>query len=373
MVEAQQSPVVEEAPEVAPDEPRRSRPRLRVPRLSWASCLAVVLVVLLLAEGYVRLVERHLPTVRAGDAAEMIIKARQIDALAAEQGEQVDVVVFGTSMMDSATSPSTILARSKRYDSVYNAAIVGAPLATQVRWADEIVLDRLEPDLIVLGIHPVDLLLGGVLDLNIRPAQADVVFSRVLRETGEDPIAAVDRWLHDHVALVRQRGALRQPRTMWDATLKTVTGQEPDKFFALRDETFWFEHLTPLGESSMFRGDPFEVKGFYKQLRERLRTDQFATGDLHRLLELVSDTDARVVVVIPPVPLTSWRDGAVDLSALEEGVEIITEAAAEHGVEVIDFTDSGYRNELFADMLHSNDKGAVQFSTELAARLDGLG
>jgi hypothetical protein len=249
---------------------------------------------------------------------------------------------------------------------------VGAPLATQARWAEEIVLDRLDPDLIVLGVHPVDLLLAGVLDLNIRPAQASVVFARVLRETSDSPVAATDRFLHEHMALVRQRGALRQPRTMWDATLKTVQGEEPAKFFALRDEQFWFEHLTPLGESSMFRDDPFEVTGFVKQLRARLKGDQFSTVDLDNMLELVTGGDARVVVVIPPVPLTSWRDAAVDLTALEDGIALIEEAAADHGVEVIDFTDRGYKNELFADMIHSNDRGAVQFSKDLAAELDRL-
>lgn len=342
-------------------------------RRPWLSSLAVVLAVVMVAEVAVRSLESQLPTVRAGDAAEMIIKARQIDALAAEGDGQVDLVVFGTSMMDSATSPSIVLANSTRFDSAYNASVVGAPLATQVRWADEIVLRRLEPDVIVLGVHPVDLLLTDVLNLNIKPDQADTVFSRVLRETRNDPIAAIDRLSHDHVALVRQRGALRRPRTMWDATLRAVTGQDPPGSLALRDEAFWFEHLTPLGESSQFHGDPFGITAAGEQLRAKFEPSGFTTTDLRRLLDVVTATDAQVVVVVPPVPVEAWREVGVDLEALATGVRIISDLADEYGAPVLDFSTSGYPNAQFADVLHSNDQGASRFSADLVAQLETLG
>ena len=283
------------------------------------------------------------------------------------------MVFFGTSMMDSAASPTTFLDESTVYDSVYNASVVGAPLSTQVRWAEEIVLDRLDPGLIVLGVHPVDLLLTGVLDLNIEAAQADVVFARVLRETSDSPIDALDRVLNDHVALIRQRGSLRRPEVMWEATLDAAAGRTPREFFALRDEAFWLEHLSPLGESSLFTGEPFKLGTIGDQLRDKLTVDAFATADLERLLDVAVDSGAPVVVVIPPIPLASWRAEGIDMGAVASGIATISTLAAERGIPVFDFTDQGYPDELFADMMHANDRGAAAFTTQFTPELDALG
>lgn len=370
-VEATDAPSTADADPIAPAQ--ASWRRWLHPKHPWLVALGVIVVVLLVAEGVVRLVEPQLPTQRAGDAAEMIVKARQIDALRADGDDQVDVVVFGTSMMDTSFSPSTMLARSERFDSVYNASVVGAPLATQLRWADEVVLDRLDPDLIVLGVHPVDLLLNDVLNLNIRPAQSDVIFARVLRETSDSPIAAADRFLYDNVALVRQRGPLRQPRIMWDATLRAAQGEDKPGELALRDEAYWYQHLTPLGESSQFLGDPFNITAMKEQLRENLQLEAMGTTHLHALLERATESDAQVVVLVPPVPLRAWRDVGIDIGALDAGVALIGEIAGEYGVPVLDFSDAAYPNEQFADLLHSNDRGAIRFTTDVTARLDQLG
>jgi hypothetical protein len=335
--------------------------------------LAVALLALVATEGFVRWINPQLPVVRAGDAAEMILKARRIDEISRSSPE-IDLVFFGTSMMDSAVAPQTFLASSTKYDSVYNAGVVGAPTATQVRWSREIVLNRLDPGVIILGIHPIDLLLTDVLNLNIQPAQADVIFARVLRETKPGLTGDVERALNDNLELVRQRGNLRRPYVVAEATWNRLRGNKPKGFIPLRDEEFWVDHLTPMGESSLFHGDEgkFRITAVQDQLRANLRSDAFAVADVHRLIQAAqSENGAEVIIVIPPVPLDAWREVGVDLGALRYGEDLIKSIAAQYGVPVIDFTDVGYENELFADLVHMNDQGAERFSRDLSLTLNG--
>ncbi|MCX7620798.1 MAG: SGNH/GDSL hydrolase family protein [Acidimicrobiales bacterium] len=342
-------------------------------RRPWLSAVAVVVVALVAAEAFVRWIDPQLPVVRAGDAAEMILKARRIDEIS-KHSRKIDLVFFGTSMMDSAVAPQTFLDASTRFDTVYNAGVVGAPTATQVRWAKEIVLNRLDPGVIVLGIHPIDLLLTDVLNLNIQPAQADVIFARVLRETRPGMAGEVERALNENFELVRQRGNLRRPYVVADATWNRLRGNKPKGFIPLRDESFWADHLTPMGESSLFHGEDgqFRITAVQDQLRANLRSDAFAVADVHRLIKAAqSEKGAQVVIVIPPVPLDAWREVAIDLGALRAGEELIKGIASQYRIPVIDFTDVGYENELFADLVHMNDQGAQRFSRDLSLALNG--
>jgi lysophospholipase L1-like esterase len=95
-------------------------------------------------------------------------------------------------------------------------------------------------------------------------------------------------------------------------------------------------------------------------------------ADVHRLIQAAqSENGAEVIIVIPPVPLDAWREVGVDLGALRYGEDLIKSIAAQYGVPVIDFTDVGYENELFADLVHMNDQGAERFSRDLSLTLNG--
>ncbi len=341
------------------------------PKHRALTTLAVVVVLVLGAELFVRWIEPQLPIVRAGDDAEMIIKARRITEMGAHD-PQVDVVFFGTSMMDSAVDPEAFLDGSTRFDSVYNAGVVGAPTRTQVRWASEVVLPALDPDVIVLGIHPIDLLVNDVLNLNIQPQQADVVFAGVLRETKSGPIGAVERYANDHSVLVQQRGNLRRPELVLEATRNTITGTEPQKFIPKRTQEYWEPRISPLGESALFHGDEFNITGVKDQLRENLKPESFSVGDVHKLFEATLAEGAQVVVVIPPIPTAAWGDVGIDFGALASGTALIRQIAAQYDVPVIDFSSANYDNALFADLVHTNERGAERLSRDLARQLDAL-
>ncbi len=371
-----------EAPPVADDgvvaapAPRSLAARVFTPpKHPWITAAAVVIAVMFLFEGFVRVIENQFETLRAGDSSEMILKAEGLAALPADQ-RHVGVVFFGNSMMDTAISPIFFTKNSKTYKTVYNASIVGAPLQTRLRWSNEIVLRDLDPDLIVIGIHPVDLLHTDFLKLNQDPQQADVIFGRVLRETDSSALGEVQRSLNDNLAIVRNRGVLRRPRTVWDASLREVRGQPKPKEFDVRTEEDWQQMLKPDGEVSMFHGQLFKqesIKNTGPKLKENLLASNYSTVELNSLLDNLQATGKKVVVVIPPVPLDAWQAAGVDLASLSTGNQLITDAAGARGMRVIDFTDNGFKNGLFGDILHANDKGSLQFSKQLAQELDQPG
>lgn len=340
------------------------------PAHPWLAAAAVIVVILLVLEFYVRAVENQFETLRAGDSSEMILKAER---LATMRGQHIGAVFFGNSMMDTAVSPAFFVKNSKAYPTAYNAAVVGAPLQTRLRWGKEVVLRELDPDVIVVGIHPVDLLHTDFLKLNQDPQQADVIFSKVLRETDTSPVGSLDRSLNASLAVVRNRGVLRKPRTVWDATLRQVRGQPKPREFDVRTEEEWQQLLKSDGEISLFHGVDFKtesIKNTGPKIKENLQAKNFSTAELTTLLDAFGATGKRVVVVIPPVPLEAWGQAGVDLAALHKGNELIMREGAARGMRVVDFTDRGYKNAWFGDVLHANGKGSVQFSKELAEELD---
>ena len=355
----------------ASDVPVTLKQRLfRRPKHPWLAAAGVIVVVLLLLELYARAIENQFETLRAGDSSEMILKAERLQTM---NGQHIGAVFFGNSMMDTAVSPAFFTKNSKAYPTAYNAAVVGAPLQTRLRWGKEVVLRDLDPDVIVVGVHPVDLLHTDFLKLNQDPQQADVIFSKVLRETDTSALGSLDRSLNANLAVVRNRGVLRKPRTVWDATLRQLRGQPKPKEFDVRTEEEWQQMLKNDGEISLFHGVAFKeesIKNTGPKLKENLQTKNFSTAELTSLLDALEDTGIRVVVVVPPVPLDAWAKAGVDLDALHRGNELIQREATARGMRVVDFTDRGYKNAWFGDVLHANEKGSVQFSKELAEELD---
>lgn len=354
-------------------EPERAGLKARIfrrPAHPWLAAAGVIVVILLMLELYVRAIENQFETLRAGDSSEMILKAERLQTM---RGQHIGAVFFGNSMMDTAVSPAFFVKNSKAYPTAYNAAVVGAPLQTRLRWGKEVVLRELDPDVIVVGIHPVDLLHTDFLKLNQDPQQADVIFSKVLRETDTSPVGSLDRTLNASLAVVRNRGVLRKPRTVWDATLRQIRGQPKPKEFDVRTEEEWQQLLKNDGEISLFHGVDFKqesIKNTGPKIKENLQAKNFSTAELTTLLDALAATGKRVVVVIPPVPLEAWGQAGVDLAALHKGNELITREGAARGMRVVDFTDRGYKNAWFGDVLHANGKGSVQFSKELAEELD---
>ena len=131
-------------------------------------------------------------------------------------------------------------------------------------------------------------------------------------------------------------------------------------------------------ESSLFTGKAFQITSVADQLKKNLVADGFYLNDLESLLRVVRDeatargVEPKVVMVIPPIPTDAWIQVGVDFAVLRQGQDLLARVAREHDIPLLDYTDRSYPNELFADIVHMNDAGALRFSRELSLQLNEL-
>lgn len=351
----------------------------------WLRTVAVAASVLLVAELLVRILAAKLPPTVAADDLEVRLKYERVRELAADDPAGTEVVVFGNSMMDAALSPEAFTAASRQYDTAYNAALLGAPLGSQARWAAEFVLDELDPRTVVLGVNPFDLL--GVDVFGGQPAN--------VADTFDGTFASIEPTVWDRLAegagrvsaLVRHRAALRDPGTVWEAVTATVAGRRaranqgveaearlPDGRIVPRDEAFWRLQLRPTGGTSEFsagRLDP-TVADRIRGRMELAADAEYDVAGLRDLLDAAMAEGAEVVVVVPPLAYPVLATAGADTGRLREGVEVIAEQATAAGVPVVDFTEEQFPTSAFTDVAHLNAAGTERFSAQLAATLDGL-
>lgn len=375
-----------------PTSERRARPPRR-PRLAGRAALALV-ATLLVAEGLARVLGSHLPPLLTGDDIEMELKAARIDQLAAGPvAQQPQVVVFGNSMLDAGLSPEVFTAASADWDRAYNAALIGAPVTSQARWAEQHVLDGLDPGLVVLGVSPLDLLDVNPLDLldvgrgEGRSQTVEAAFDASLDRLDPTPLQRLQAWADDTSYLVRHRASLRTPRALGRAIGDTVTGAParegiPQKATVQggqvvdRDRAFWEGAIRPTGGTSQFherRLDQSRDPDLEGRIASAVVSADYRPERLRTLLEAVQAEGRRVVVVAPPLAVSTMSAEPGARQRLAEGIELMRSVAEPFGAEVLDFTSRPFPLEMFADVSHLNGPGADRFSRALALALDEAG
>ncbi|HMJ78254.1 MAG TPA: hypothetical protein VK507_19895, partial [Iamia sp.] len=182
------------------------------------AALAAV-AVLGIAELGMRTIDDHLPRATAGDTIEIELKFDQLQALH-DQGEPVDLVVLGNSTLDAGVDPVLLGEESDRYDAVYNAALLGQPLASIRRWAGEFVLEEVDPDTVVLGLTPLDVPTLSIFGVS-KPA-VESAFEASFDALHPDALQRAEDNLSEHSTLVRRRAAFRSPGELWRGITDTV-------------------------------------------------------------------------------------------------------------------------------------------------------
>jgi hypothetical protein len=327
--------------------------------------VGATVVILFLLEVVVRLIDDQLPPVDTDDSKELVLKAEQIDAIAAEGGE-VGALVFGSSTMDSGISPTAFDAASAAYEGSYNAALIGTPLSTQERWAHEVVLDALDPELVIFGVSPTEVHQDVSTE---RLAPLDSIFDASFREVESGLLPSLERYATDHSALVRYRGSLRHPRFVVDAVGRTVSGEKGYPRVE-REDGYWEQNLEPDGAVLQYRDRTLgpvsqELVGYLDSALD----SPYAPERFEQLLDLFEDDDLPVVVVAPPVALAELAAAGADVEAYVEAVAELERTVLDRDLVFIDLTVA-YGPELFADPLHLNAAGTEQLSRDLAVAID---
>ncbi len=170
--------------------------------------LILALVVLVLAEGAVRVGHSALATPSAWPAPELEKKYSQILARAAS-GQGIDVVLVGDSMMDAAGDPGGLVAAGTKL-TIYNASVAGETLPTIAQWTTKVVVPRLHPKVVVVGFSSNEL---NPTVLNPAQGLGAYEHSRAVRSaqgTG-GVIDRADAFLRQWSLLYRYRTSLRHP------------------------------------------------------------------------------------------------------------------------------------------------------------------
>ena len=322
--------------------------------MPWPVLVAVI--VLVAAEVGVRLGRASLDDPASQwPAPELAKKYDSMQALSRLHAHP-DVILVGDSMMDAAGDPDGLDAATGL--TVYNASVAGEALAVISDWTTKIVVPRIPPRMVVIGLSSNE--------LNPRvlaPGAANVAYraSRAVR-AAEGTSGAIDRaddWLRQHSMLYRYRVSLRHPLTTpskpvsFDPPL-TATGQ---------DRAFYSQRYLQQGDAAQARA---EVDGVIAALRG------FTVGPknvdlLQGLIAQLRHQGIAVLLVAMPVTqdlITLHPGGAGDYQRAMDTFAAIAQRAG------ATFAQAGvWPTTMFADPVHLNGTGSVRFTQYLAPLL----
>jgi len=330
--------------------------------------MAVVLAVLLVAELAVRLAAGHLPSPQRWSAPEIQHKADQLAGWTAHNGRP-DVVIFGASMADDGLDPAVIDRALGKGRAAYNASLVGTPLDSIVLWAERHVVPSLHPDVVVLGLSPVELNGNIPGDAASNKAFRDAPAARAMLGT-ESLWQRATRLAGDVSDVVRYRTVLRTPTSLLHGRRNGGTG-----LGMINDPP-----LTPDGLNLTEHNEPYNV--FLGQpVTPTMRRNELA-GDLFRdfsvsagkvalLRRFIADLQAGGAhLVIVDLPMTAEAvsylpHGSADAAASAQALSDLATAAG------VPFIPAGvWPTTYFGDPVHLNGRGGATLTTALLPAIE---
>ena len=325
-------------------------------RKGWPTTVIVFIGLLLILEGALRVLEPSIPTPLDWPTADMQEKFEQITNLGDDR-QTVDIAFVGSSVVNQSIDPVAFTDAANGIVS-YNAAIGGAISPKSWRWwINEVVVPRLQPQVIVIGVASLDLNSG----------LADAFWGGLSGSRGFLQVDNEDSWtarfkdeLHQRVALFRLRTVLRQP-------LRILVGF---------GETNPIEPtIGPYGAEPAGRDfEPYEVaEPKRRDLIDRELKDFRTQGpNLEELEGLVQDLQSQGVgVVLLNMPVTDdyiarHPNGMRDYTRY---LGELADLARRRNIRFLDFGNSVSSLELFRNPTHLNQTGAALFSRDLADAL----
>ena len=328
------------------------------PRPRWTVVIATIVAVLLVAEVGARVLGTRLddPDWNVAEVAAHIDNLDRLDA----ESEQVDTLLIGSSSIGAAVDPASLAEQIEGVEVAYNANLFGPSAQAVEQVTDELLLQRLDPEVMVIGVTSRELNDNSADQARMLTALETSVGWR--RLTGESsPYDRLDDSAGSISALVRFRPLLRDPETL---ARRVVDGPG-----------------SPISEFGMLTsrdGQRFDANNADHNDQERSALSDYAIGgeqleSLERVVTTQIDTGRRVVLVNMPVVDDLWwslhPDPEGDRAAYEAA---IAELVAMTGVEYFDAaSEFDHTTADFGDANHLNEIGADRFTTVLADHLAG--
>ena len=330
------------------------RPTMRRPLPRAARIALVALLLLMGAEGALRMRASALPAPPEWPSPNLDRKIEQIDALSDRGG--ASVVFLGSSAVDSSLDPSALkLTKSNR--PAYNASVRGGTIAMVSHWARTVVVPRLRPDVVVLGVASRELDENGAFMGAIERKYFDAPAVRHLDGT-ENVLQAVEHRLESASVLFRHRTTIRDPRYV--AALLGA-GDAPEESGVEAD-------VADDGQLQRFEKRAYR-KTYIHDIEPTLRISETKTAELRSLLSYLRTQTQRVVVVNMPVTDDYLASQAAGQRAVFD--KLLATEAQRAGAGYL--RPGIWSKADFADPIHANANGAKRLTAMVQTTIADAG
>jgi hypothetical protein len=330
----------------------------------FARSVAVLVAVLVLAEIGARAIEPYLPAPEVWADAATAVKVAQLDR--DESAGCTDVVFAGSSMTRDALDPGVFTAADPAARGAYNAALDASSPELLQRWLLDQVVPRSRPALVVIGLASFDLNDNARITRAALDAYAQAPYSASGRAND------LQRWFTRHVALVRNRPALRSPELVLDALSAWRDGQKAERPRADGIPGLLAADGHGLSRRALEYRPGSGVQAFVR--RELLNDFEIGGRQAAALHDVVEQLQgAGVDVALLPLPVTDdyvslHPRGAADQQAF---LETLQRTASTTGASLLDPPALALTG--FADTHHLNGQGADALSGALPGVLERAG
>ena len=305
----------------------------RLLRVRWVLGLIAPLVV---AELALRVLAPSLPSPEPWPSVGLEVKSDYAERLV---GEDVDVLILGSSVSEAGIDPDLLLDRHGI--SAFNAA---GPFSTPIgmqRWLDHS-LWPLDPDTMLIGLS-----IWGAPE-----GRADDVLAN-----GLDTVAAhaqeADNWFLGRSDFWARRSQLRNPFDLLNDSVNASA-------YTPRGHNTYYEGQTRASEATTDDGAPFP--GFSKD-------NETALGDI---IAAAGEQGIRVVLLLEPGGCPSVLPDCANADSEDRALEAVEDLARRYDVALINGRAIETPDHWYADSAHFNEIGAAAFTEFVATELGSL-
>ena len=291
--------------------------------------LGVVVGVILtvgIAEASLRVFDDRLPPRTNWPTVETDFKFQRLNELA-----EADVVFLGSSITEAAIDPVQ-LAQQSRVGSAFNSGLPFSTPFSNEWWLDEVVLGRLEPAIVVIGLTAWSGDLGPAHDPLLS------AFEGAMAADGESSMA-----------LLENAGVLSE----WDSRMTDAGAR------AL---------LTDRGHQTGYYDRSIDDAPALQLPHGSAEMPQGEAETVGRMIDQLNQDGIEAIVLIEPGRYPG-DDGTIDY---ERYIESVVTHEAEWGVTVVDTFHMDWKRDWFADLAHFNRRGTEEFTEFMARTIDGL-
>ncbi len=293
-------------------------------KLAWVT-IGVILT-LAMAEGGLRAFGDRLPIRTDWPTVETGVKYELLRELS-----EADVVFLGSSITEAAVDPTEFVDASG-VGSAFNSGIPFSSPFSNEWWLNEVVLENVEPKLVVIGLTAWS---GG------SGAERDPLLPglRIALDSGDDA----------PLALLRQAGVLSE----WDRRMADETA---------RAYLTNLGHQTGYYERSIDDATPLDLPTGPREMPE---DEAAAVG---RMIDTLNKRGIDAIVLIEPGRYPGDH-GTIDY---QRYIASVLRHETEWGVPVLDTFNQEWDRSLFADLAHFNRLGTDSYTAYMARTITGL-